>query len=131
MSQLASAAPFPSSTAGRLRLSRRRVASVLAFVLCLTAGFAYIGGLGKPATYSVLVVTRQVPRGAVITADDVQPRTVALPEELGNSAISADAIGQVVGQRSVETLHVGAPVLNGQLAGPGDQVPGLVRIAFP
>jgi flagella basal body P-ring formation protein FlgA len=113
------------------RLNQRRVVSVALMLTAGLGGFAYVNGAGQVPTYAVLVAARELPRGAVVGTGDLQPQRVALPEAMAAAALPSSALPEVVGQRLVEPLHAGVPVLRAQLAGPADLVPGYQRIAFP
>jgi Flp pilus assembly protein CpaB len=112
------------------RLNQRRVASLALMLAALLGGFAYVNGIGQQPTYAVLVATREVPRGAVLSAADLEPQRVALPDAMATASLSASELPQVVGQRLAEPLHVGVPVLRAQLAAVGTVVPGYQRIAL-
>lgn len=43
----------------------------------------------------------------------------------------AGALSRVVGQRLAEPVHAGIPLLEAQLAGPTEVVPGFQRVALP
>jgi hypothetical protein len=107
------------------------VLSVGLMVAALLGGLAYLNGVGQQPTYPVLVASRELPRGAVLASDDLQPQRVALPEGMAAAAVPAGALSRVVGQRLAEPVHTGVPLLEVQVAGPTQLRPGFQRIALP
>jgi hypothetical protein len=97
----------------------------------LTGGLAYVNGLGQPPTYPVLVAAHDLPRGTAITGGDFVPDRVALPESMAGLTVPAASAPGVVGQRLAEPVHAGVPLLQPQVAGKTEVVPGFQRIAFP
>jgi Flp pilus assembly protein CpaB len=100
-------------------------------VAALVGGLAYLNGVGQQQTYAVLVATRDLPRGSVIANNDFVAERVVLPESMAPAALPANAAADVVGQRLAEAAHAGVPLLQAQIAGPTDVIPGFQRIAFP
>ena len=127
----APAYPFPATMRRPFRLNRRRVLSVGLMLAALAGGLAYVNGVGQQPTYPVLIATHDLPRGSVIADDDVVPERVTLPDSMAALAFPASAASTVVGQRLAEAAHAGVPLLQGQLAGQTEVVPGFQRIAFP
>jgi Flp pilus assembly protein CpaB len=130
---VATASAFSYTQAMRrpFRLNRRRVLSLGFMVAAMLGGLAYLNGLGQQPTYPVLIAARDVARGAVITANDLQPQRVALPDSMAAAAVPASALSRVVGQRLAEPVHAGVPLLEVQMARPTELVTGFQRVAFP
>jgi hypothetical protein len=100
-------------------------------VAALAGGLAYLNGATGPTTYPVLIAAHDLPRGSVIAPNDFTPERVALPDTMAAQVLPAMAAQTVVGQRVGEVVHAGVPLLQAQIAGPTDAVPGYQRIAFP
>jgi Flp pilus assembly protein CpaB len=94
-------------------------------------GLAYVNGVGQQPTYPVLIAAHDLPRGSVIAGGDFVPERVALPESMARLVAPAAAAPGLLGQRLAETVHAGVPLLEGQLAGQTEVVPGFQRISFP
>jgi Flp pilus assembly protein CpaB len=100
-------------------------------VAALVGGLAYLNGVGQQPTYPVLMPARDLPRGTVLSTDDFVPQRVALPDTMATATVPSSAQAQIAGQRLAEPVHAGVPLLESQLAGPTQIVPGLVRVALP
>jgi len=127
----ASAYSYTQTMRRPFRLNRRRVLSLGLMVAALLGGLAYVNGVGQQPTYPVLIAAHNVPRGAIVTSNDFQPQRVALPDAMASVAVPASALSRVVGQRLAERVHAGVPLLEAQMAGPAELVPGFQRVAFP
>ena len=127
----ASAFSYTQTMRRPFRLNRRRVLSLGFMVAALLGGLAYLNGVGQQPTYPVLIAARDVARGALITANDLQPQRVALPDSMAAVAVPASALSRVVGQRLAEPVHAGVPLLEAQVARPTELVTGFQRVAFP
>lgn len=127
----ASAFPYAQTMRRPFRLNRRRLLSVGLMVAALLGGLAYMNGVGQQPTYPVLMAAHELPRGAMVTSSDFQPQRVALPDSMASAAVPASAVSRVVGQRLAEPVHAGVPLLEAQVAGPTELVPGFQRVAFP
>jgi hypothetical protein len=130
---VATAFAFPYAPTMRrpFRLNRRRVLSLGLMVASILGGLAYLNGMGQQPTYPVLVATRNLPRGALVSSDDFQPQRLALPDSMASLAVPASAQSQLSGKRLSEPVHSGVPLLEPQLAGPTEVEPGFQRLAFP
>lgn len=126
-----SAYAFPATMRRPFRLNRRRVLSLALMLAALIGGLAYVNGVGQPPTYPVLVAARELARGSVISPGDFVPARVALPDSMAALTVPADSAQAVVGQRLAEPVHAGVPLLQAQVAGQTEVVPGFQRIAFP
>ncbi len=127
----ATAYAYPHTMRRPFRLNRRRVLSLSLMVAALLGGLAYLNGIGQQPTYPVLIAARDLPRGAAVTSNDFQPQRVALPDAMASASVPAGALSRVVGQRLAEPVHAGIPLLEAQVAGPTDLVPGFQRVALP
>src|SRR5215207_4252669 len=106
------------------QLNRRRVLSLGLMVAALLGGMAYLNGIGQQATYPVLMAAHDLPRGALISSNDFLPQRVALPDSMASAAVPASALSRVVGKRLAESVHAGVPLLEAQMAGPTQLIPG-------
>ncbi len=127
----ASAYPFPTTLRRPFHLNRRRALSMGLMLAALFGGLAYVNGVGQPPTYPVLIAARDLAHGSVISGGDFLPERVALPESMAALAVPAASAPGLVGQRLAEPVHAGAPLLQAQIAGRTEVVPGFQRIAFP
>ena len=127
----ATAYAYPHTMRRPFRLNRRRVLSLSLMVAALLGGLAYLNGIGQQPTYAVLIAVRDLPRGAAVTSSDFQPQRVALPDAMASASVPASALSRVVGQRVAEPVHAGIPLLEAQVAGPTEVVPGFQRVALP
>jgi SAF domain len=127
----ASAYHFPTTLRRPFHLNRRRVLSVGLMLAALFGGLAYVNGVGQPPTYPVLIAARDLARGSVISGGDFLPARVTLPDSMAGLAVPAASAPGVVGQRLAEPVHAGVPLLQAQIAGRTEVVPGFQRIAFP
>src|SRR5438067_714052 len=127
----ATAYAYPHTMRRPFRLNRRRVLSLSLMVAALLGGLAYLNGIGQQPTYPVLIAARDLPRGAAVTSSDFQPQRVALPDAMASASVPASALSRVVGQRVAEPVHAGIPLLEAQVAGPTEVVPGFQRVALP
>lgn len=126
----ASAFSYQQSIRRPFRVNRRRIMSVGLMVAAFVGGLAYVNGVGQQATYPVLIAARDLQRGATVSPDDFQPQRVALPDSMAAATVPASALSRVVGKRLAEPMHTGVPLLEAQLAGPAELVPGFQRVAF-
>ena len=127
----ASTYAFPTTMRRPIHLNRRRILSVGLMLAALIGGLAYVNGVGQPPTYPVLIAAHDLARGSVIGGGDFVPERVALPDSMAALAVPAVSAPGVVGQRLAEPVHAGVPLLQAQVAGPTEVVPGFQRIAFP
>jgi len=127
----ASAYSYTQTMRRPFRLNRRRVLSLGVMVAALLGGLAYLNGIGQQPTYPVLIAAHELSRGAIVTSNDFQPQRVALPDSMASMAVPASALSRVVGQRLAEPVHTGVPLLEAQVAGSTELVPGFQRVAFP
>jgi hypothetical protein len=127
----ASVYPMPMAIRRPFRLNRRRVLSVGLMLSAFLGGLAYVNGVGQQPTYPVLIAAHDLPRGSIIAGGDFVPERVALPESMARLVAPTAAAPGLVGQRLAETVHAGVPLLEGQLAGQTEVVPGFQRISFP
>ena len=127
----ASTYAFPGAMRRPFRLNRRRILSVGLMLAALIGGLTYVNGVGQPPTYPVLVAARDLARGSVISGADFVPERVALPDSMAALTIPAAAAPGVIGQRLAERVHAGVPLLQAQIAGQTEVVPGFQRLAFP
>ncbi|MCD5316116.1 SAF domain-containing protein [Kineosporia babensis] len=103
---------------------------VLSILLCLAVAVVIMGMMQQAgAKTAVLVLARQVPESAVITRDDLTAVSIA-----GDiTALGAESVDQVVGQRAAHHLNAGA-VLQAESLLPADFSDGSqasVGIAVP
>jgi hypothetical protein len=114
-----------------LRLNRRRILSVGLMLAAIGGGLAYVNGVGQAPTYPVLIAAHDLARGSVISSADFVPERVTLPDTMAALAVPATSASGVVGQRLAEPVHAGVPLLDAQVAGRTEVIPGFERIAFP
>jgi hypothetical protein len=100
-------------------------------LIAVLAGYAYLHGIGQPPSYRVLVATHDLPRGHVLSAEDLDPAQVPLPDSMAAGVLQADDAAAAVGAQLAEPLHTGVPLLRAQLAGPSTAPAGYQRVAFP
>ena len=122
---------FPAAVGRPFRLNRRRVLSVGLMLAALIGGLAYVNGVGQPPTYPALIAAHDLARGSVISGGDFVPERVALPDSMAALAVPAASAPGVIGHRLGEPVHAGVPLLQAQIAGQTEVVPGFQRIAFP
>lgn len=121
-----SRSPLPSRRPGaRLRRLLWRGRYLLLAVAALTATGVVLGELRppEPVTTAVVVLTRDVPAGSELAAQDVE--LARLPPELA-PPLAAGAPGDVLGRRLAVGLPAGFPLTDRVLVGPG-LVEGLPR----
>ena len=113
------------------RVDGRLLAGAAVFALSML-GLTLGLGMVLPENQSVLQVTRNLPAGAIVQADDVALVKVRMPESMVRAAFGADQLDAVVGQR------LGSAVTAGQMLGPtqfGSQraslQPGRVHLTIP
>jgi hypothetical protein len=123
----------PGGPAGRLRgLPRRRRPAMVALAVALAGA----GVLASTAVYErtdrqvpVVMVTADVPAGAVISAGDVATADVSVPS--GVHVIPGSQLGQVAGQTAAVALTPGTLLAPADLTGAQPPGPGQVLIAVP
>src|SRR5262249_48166466 len=127
----ASVYPLPTAMRRPFRLNRRRVLSVGLMLSAFIGGLSYVNGVGQQPTYPVLIAPHDLPRGSVIAGGGFVPERGARPQAMAGVVAPGGAAPGLLGQRLAETVHAGVPLLEGQLAGQTEVVPGFQRISFP
>jgi len=85
----------------------------LAIVIACVLGALVWGGRASAGDHRVLVASRDLTRGEVITEDDLGIVEISASEDL--AVIDASLAAQVVGLRAVTDVSAGAPLTEGQL----------------
>lgn len=110
---------------------RRRPSLIVAGVALATLGALVAVWLVASAGQrtGVVVLARDVPYGAVLTAEDVRVAQVSLEPEVGS--VAADAMETVVGQVAAVDLVAGAVLAPGQVTTAGPPGAGEVVVPLP
>lgn len=126
--------PQPASPAAPSRAGSRRALSPLALIgvalviLALIIDLAVLGASSKRTP--VLVATRALPAGTVLTASDLRAEQIAGEPSLLDSLVPAGESQRAVGQRLSSAVPAGAPVPAGALAG-GQSSSAALVLAVP
>jgi Flp pilus assembly protein CpaB len=95
-------------------LSPLPLIGVALVILALIIDLGVLGASGKRTT--VLVATRTLPAGTVLTASDLRTEQIAGESSLLDSLLPASVSQRVIGQRLSSVVPAGAPVPAGALA---------------
>ncbi|MDQ6670674.1 MAG: SAF domain-containing protein [Chloroflexota bacterium] len=124
--------PFEPSRALRATRSIHRGLVVGA----LLTGVAVVGSYSmyqtrSVAERSVVVVTHDVPRGAILAADDFTTRSTPLDDALYVALLHPGQTAALVGQVAPEDLHAGLPIGAAQVAPRDDVAPDQTVASLP
>lgn len=117
----------------RVRTPRRwNTGALLSALLVVICGLGALTAINRnAATQGVLVLTRDLPPGTVLSAGDLRVDQQKLGTA-GYAVVMHDAeLNAAIGQRLTESGHANAPLLRAQLVAGGGLSPGQVAMAIP
>jgi len=100
------------------------------FLLLLATGGSIAFWSASSDTRSVLVATRDLPEGAVLTAGDVATARVRVDDGMYQAAIPATDLTNVVGHPLAEPVHAQQMLVPAQLASRPALAPGQVAVTI-
>jgi len=87
--------------------------------------------MGRPQTMAVLVASRDLPQGALLSEDDLMVERVPVSEQLSRVLLAEAARPQVVGKVTARAIAAGEPILASALAQGLPLEPQEVALALP
>jgi len=127
---MATAALSPTRAMRRpRRIDLRAVLGVILMLLAM-AGSAVVWSTLSD-TRPVVVATRDVPAGAVLSASDVSIARLRLDDTLYQAAIPGDSAGSLVGKQLAEPVHAHQILVQSQLSPRQALAPGQVAMTIP
>lgn len=116
-----------------LRAPRRwnigAIVSALVAVICALGLLTVVNRYA--ATQEYLVLTHDLPAGAVLTPDDLRPERGRLSPSTYSAVVSGTERASVIGHRLTVSVFAGVPLARGQLAEGSGLRPGYVAMAIP
>lgn len=111
-------------------VNRQRIAGVVVMIaaMAVSAGF-WIHSFSD--TQAVLVVTRDVPAGAQLTAADLSIAHVRIGDALYQAAVPASDRSSVVGKQLAEPIHAQQLLGRAQLSGQAPLAPDQLAMTIP
>ena len=111
-------------------VNRQRIAGVVVMIaaMAVSAGF-WIHSFSD--TQAVLVVTRDVPAGAQLTAADLSIAHVRIGDALYQAAVPASERSSVVGKQLAEPIHAQQLLGRAQLSGQAPLAPDQLAMTIP
>lgn len=118
------------------RVLRRPLRIDLRAVLSLLVTVAAIGGMllyanSVAVTRPLLIVTRDLPAGAVLAATDLAVAQVRVDDEIYAAAIADDQLAQVIGSSLAEPAHAQQILIRAQVSGRPRLAPDQLALTIP
>lgn len=118
------------------RALRRPFRIDLRAVLSLLVTVAAIGGMllyanSVAVTRPLLIVTRDLPVGAVLTATDLVVAQVRVDDEIYAAAVAGDQLAQVIGSSLAEPVHAQQILIRAQVSGRPRLAPDQLALTIP
>jgi Flp pilus assembly protein CpaB len=127
------ALPLAEPVQERVRSPRRwNIGALLSALLVVLCGLGALTTINRnAATEGVLVFARDVPPGAVLTAEDLRVEQQRLGAASYAVVVPDTEINRAIGKRLTEPGHAAAPLLRAQLVDGGGLAAGQVAMAIP
>jgi Flp pilus assembly protein CpaB len=124
---------LPGSPARALRPSRRiDVRALAGFVLFLLAvGGSIVFWTLSTDTRSVLVLTRELPAGAILQPTDLTVSRVRVDDTIFQAAVPANALNTLIGRPLAEPAHAGQLLTRAQVSDRPPLAPGQLALTIP
>lgn len=111
------------------RLDLRVVLSALVTLAAIGGMLVYAGSLS--ATRPVLLVTRDLPAGAILGPDDLTVTQVRVDDSIYAAALSGDALSAVLGKPLAEPVHSQQILARAQVSSRPRLAPDRLALAIP